>query len=216
MTIVSFFLIAVVVNFSSSIASWPARRAATVASSRIGLISVLSILIAAPFNLTDGRQISILNAMVSSQHSNISILPGKVTICQRIVCLCVFSAILSLFVFLWLASRGDVDVERVFGVCGFKQRYSLPCPGCGITRSAMEFVQGHFVKSFYIQPAGGVMCVVLATGGLLCFSRGIFGTRLIPASVSVGTAVKYTLICGVIIIVCGWAVTLARAFAMRQ
>lgn len=80
----------------------------------------------------------------------------------------------------------------------------------------MHFVQGHFVKSFYLQPAGGVMCVVLAGAGLLCVSRGTFGTRLIPASVSVGTAVKYTLLCGAIIIVCGWAVTLSRAFALRQ
>lgn len=154
--------------------------------------------------------------MVSSQHSDIDTLREKITIYQRIVCLCVFAGILSLFVFLWSASRGDVDVERVFGICGFKQRHSLPCPGCGITRSAMHFVQGHLVKSFYLQPAGGVMCVVLACAGFMCVSRAIFGTRLIPASVSVGSAVKYTLLCGVIVIVCGWAVTLARAFAMRQ
>ncbi len=156
-----------------------------------------------------------LNVMVSSQHSNIGTLGEKVTIYQRIVCFCVFAVILSLFIFLWAASRGDVDVERVFGICGFKQRHGLPCPGCGITRSAMFFVRGHFLKSFYFQPAGFVMCLVLAAWGVLCVSRAFFGTRLVARSVSLGIAVKYVLVCGVIIVVCGWVVTLARAFAMR-
>jgi len=154
--------------------------------------------------------------MESSPHSNIGKITGRVTIYQRIVCISVFIVITGIFVFLWLGSRGDVDLERQFGICGFKQRHGLPCPGCGITTSSLHFVKGHFVRAFYIQPAGAVMCIALAVMGLLCLSRAFFGTRLIPASVSIFNAVKYFLLSAVIIFACGWAVTLARAIAARN
>ncbi len=154
--------------------------------------------------------------MKSSSHSNIGKIPAKVTIYQRIVCFSVFAVIAGFFVFLWVSSRGDVDLERLFGICGFQQRHGLPCPGCGITTSSLYFVSGHFIKAFYIQPAGAVMCVAVAGIGLLCLCRAIFGSRVLPAGVSVSSAVKYVLLSAAIIFACGWAVTLARAFAARS
>lgn len=154
--------------------------------------------------------------MESSPHSNIGKITARVTIYQRIVCFSVFAAVVGFFVFLWISSRGDVDLERLFGICGFKQRHGLPCPGCGITTSSLHFVRGHFIKAFYIQPTGAIMCIAMAAMGLLCLSRAIFGTRLIPAGVSISNAVKYLLLSVVIIFACGWAVTLARAIAARS
>ena len=154
--------------------------------------------------------------MASSSHSNIGKITARVTIYQRIVCISVFAAIAGFFVFLWVSSRGDIDLERLFGICGFKQRHGLPCPGCGVTTSSLHFVRGHFIEAFYIQPAGAVMCIVLAVIGLLCLSRAFFATRLIPAGVSISSAVKYLLLSVVIIFACGWAVTLARALAARK
>jgi len=154
--------------------------------------------------------------MESSPHSNIDKITTRVTIYQRIVCISIFAAIVGFFVFLWISTRGGVDLERLFGICGFKQRHGLPCPGCGITTSSLHFVSGHFIKAFYIQPAGAIMCILLGIIGLLCLSRAIFATRLIPAGVSISHAIKYFLLSAAIIFACGWAVTLARAIAARN
>ncbi len=72
----------------------------------------------------------------------------------------IFLAIVAGFGVLWASARGDLDLTRWMGVCGFKQRFNLPCPGCGWTHAAQMFVTGHPVQAFVTQPAAGVFCVV--------------------------------------------------------
>ena len=48
--------------------------------------------------------------------------------------------------------------------CGFLQRTSLPCAGCGMTTSFAYLVRGHVISSLIAQPFGMVLCVLTAAG----------------------------------------------------
>ena len=97
------------------------------------------------------------------------------TICQRIIAAGVFLIIFFCFFVLFLSSRGLVDLSLIFGVCGFKQAYGLPCPGCYITHSAQLFVQGRIQESFYVQPAGSLFCFCFAAAGVFALLMALFG-----------------------------------------
>ena len=51
---------------------------------------------------------------------------------QRLIAAVVFLLITGLFILLRLAAEEKVDIELLTDPCGFKQRYGLPCPTCGI------------------------------------------------------------------------------------
>ena len=133
---------------------------------------------------------------------------------QRLCAAVVLAAVVAVFVFLWLASVGVIDVGLLVGPCGFKQRYHLPCPACGVTTAAVAFVRGRIFEAFYIQPAAGVLCSILAVGGFLALLTAVFGVYyevLNKALVKVKT--RWVVLAVLIIVAAGWAVTLARALA---
>lgn len=143
---------------------------------------------------------------------------GLLTARHRLWAGAILCVVIAIFAFLWYASQGFVDMTSTFGVCGFKQSYGLPCPGCGITTSSMAFVRGHILESFYIQPAGGVLCGVVLVIGILSLLVAVFGVnlRFLHRAVNPLTVVKYVIISLVVIFVSGWAVTLARAMIAKN
>ena len=120
------------------------------------------------------------------------------------------------FGLVYSSARGWVDMSRLFGVCGFKQLYGLPCPGCYMTHSAEAFVQGRIGESFYIQPAGAVFCICFAAAGIYALLTAIIGVKSRALNREfVSRLFKYTLIAAIIVLLGGWAVTLSRALGQR-
>lgn len=136
---------------------------------------------------------------------------------QRVIALIVFLGIVLSFGVLWLFGTDRIDPGRVLPPCGFEQRHQLPCPTCGFTRSAMAFAQGNFAESFYMQPAAGLMCTVVAAAGffaLLTAACGIYLRFIFEFWKSIRNG--YVFVALLIIVAAGWAVTLARALAARN
>jgi hypothetical protein len=101
--------------------------------------------------------------------------------------------------------------------CGFKQRYDLPCPTCGVTTSVVAFAQGKILESFYIQPAAALLCCVLAVSAFLAFFVAVFGVYFdFLNRFLTGIKIKYVIIALIVIVAVGWAVTLARALAANE
>jgi len=101
--------------------------------------------------------------------------------------------------------------------CGFKQKYNLPCPTCGMTTSVTAFAQGKIFESFYIQPAAALLCCVLAVSAFLAFFVAVFGVYFSFLNrFFIEVKIKYIILALIIIIAAGWAVTLARALAAKN
>jgi hypothetical protein len=70
--------------------------------------------------------------------------------------------------------------------CVFHAITHLPCPTCGATRAAWQFLQGHFASAFLFNPlASGVYCGIAifdlyALSVLLTRSRRIRVANLLP------------------------------------
>lgn len=94
---------------------------------------------------------------------------------QRLGAVCVSLGIAVGFLSLGLAQRLGFDFGTLFGPCGFKQRYGLPCPTCGMTTAVLAFARGEVVRSFSIQPCAGLLCSVLAGGAVLVLGVAISG-----------------------------------------
>ena len=101
--------------------------------------------------------------------------------------------------------------------CGFKQKYNLPCPTCGVTTSVEAFAQGKILESFYVQPAAALLCCVLAVLAFLAFFVAVFGVYFDFLNRFFSKVkIKYIIIALIIIVAAGWAVTLARALAANN
>ena len=133
---------------------------------------------------------------------------------QRIIAGIVFLVLAAFFALLHLAATGRINLGVLLDPCGFKQRYGLTCPTCGITTSAIYFVQGRIGEAFYIQPAGGFLCSILTVSAFLAFIVAVFGVyfRFLERFFAQIKA-KYVILALIIILAAGWAVTLARAIA---
>lgn len=129
----------------------------------------------------------------------------------RVIYALVFVAVACGFLILWSAQRGHFELSRVLGVCGFKQRFGLPCPGCGWTHAAQQFVSGHPLQAFVTQPAAAVFAltaVIIAVFSLLFAFVGV-DFRL-PERIFCSRIGKWLLIAALIIVSAGWITTLAR------
>jgi Na+/citrate or Na+/malate symporter len=96
--------------------------------------------------------------------------------------------------------------------CGFKQRYNLPCPTCGVTTSVIAFAQGKIFDSFYIQPAAALLCSILVVSAIFALFiavSGIYFNFLNRFFAEI--KIKYVIIALIVVIALGWAVTLTRA-----
>ena len=141
----------------------------------------------------------------------------RATLGQRVTAGLVFSGVVTLFAFLWLAASDRIDIGLWLTPCGFKQKYSLPCPTCGMTTSALAFVQGKIFESFYIQPAAAILCCVLTVSAFLAFLTTVFGVHSGAFNrFFAEVKVKHVILALIIIIAAGWVVTLARALAANS
>ena len=123
------------------------------------------------------------------------------------------------FGLLWLAAHGKIDAGRWLVPCGFKQRFGLPCPTCGMTTSTFAFVRGEFWGrdgAFYIQPAAALMCCIALIVAICAFIIAVFGlySRILE-NFFAEIKVKHMVLALLITIAAGWAVTLSRALAAK-
>jgi hypothetical protein len=135
---------------------------------------------------------------------------------QRMVAGLVFLWIAGFWLFCFLAVNEHFDLERMLGLCGFKQRHGLPCPSCGMTAATLVFSQGRIFRAFYIQPAAALGCCVLALTAFFSFLTAVFGVYFrFMKRFFAEVRMFYLILAVVIIIACAWAVTLARALAEK-
>ena len=154
--------------------------------------------------------------MQPSQQLNKSKLLYRATSRQRLISGCFFLAVVAFFGIFLLAAHGKIDLARWLSPCGFKQRYNLPCPTCGMTTSIVAFAGGEIFESFYIQPAGALLCCVLVVSAILAFITASFGVYFwFLRRFFNEVKIRHIVLAFVIIIAAGWAVTLARALAQR-
>jgi hypothetical protein len=155
--------------------------------------------------------------MQTSQQTNTVKFYRRATGKQRLIAgvMCLF--IVGFFGVLSLAGAGKINLTRWTGGCGFKQKFNLPCPSCSMTTAALAFVQGKFLESFYIQPAAALLCVLLVISAFLAFLIACFGVYFpFIETIFCRANIKYIVLALVVIILAGWAVTLARAIAERS
>ena len=125
--------------------------------------------------------------------------------------------IIAFFAGFAIAGHYRIDMGRWLGYCGFKQRTGLPCLGCGMTTATLSFAQGRIFEAFDIQPACGLLCSIMVIAAILAFIIAVFGIyfRFIERFFT-EVKLRYIILALMIIIVAGWAVTLARAVAANN
>jgi hypothetical protein len=136
---------------------------------------------------------------------------------QRFAAAIVCLGIILFFGVFALAGHYEIDMGRLLGYCGFKQRTGLPCPTCGMTTATLAFSQGRIFEAFYIQPACGFLCCIIVIAGILAFIIAVFGIyfRFIQRFFT-EVKLRYIILALIIVIAAGWAVTLARAIAANN
>ena len=123
----------------------------------------------------------------------------------------IFAVITAGFGLLWASANGHINLTYWFGICGFKQRFGLPCPGCGWTHAAQLFVTGHPLKAFILQPAAGFFCVVFLLTAIFALHCAFFGINsLFLQRIFCQKSVCFLLVAACFIIVAGWMVNLIR------
>lgn len=124
-------------------------------------------------------------------------------------------AVAGFFVLFWLAGSGKIDMSLWTNPCGFKQRFGLPCPTCGMTTSTLAFAQGKLLASFYAQPAGVILCSLMVVLAILALGTAVFGVNLcFIKRFLTEVKVRYIILTVLALIVLGWAVSLARAMGV--
>jgi len=126
---------------------------------------------------------------------------------QRLLAGIVFIVLAGSLGLLRLAATGRIDIDRWINPCGMKQRWGLPCPTCGMTTSALAFIQGKIFESFYIQPAAAILCSGLVIAAFLALFAVVFGVYF---QFLMRIKAKYVILFLLGIIAAGWIVTLAR------
>ena len=130
----------------------------------------------------------------------------------RIVAGVIFLVLAAGGVILWAAARGYINLGPWVGGCGFKQRFGLPCPGCGWTHAGQAFFTGHLIEAFRIQPAAGFFCIVGVLTALFALHCALFGIDFgFLQYLSKSTGISVLLISAIVVIMAGWAVTLIRS-----
>jgi hypothetical protein len=136
---------------------------------------------------------------------------------QRKIAALICFGIIVFFTVFALAGHYKIDMGLFLGYCGFKQRTGLPCPTCGMTTATLAFAQGRIIEAFYIQPACGFLCCVMVLVAILAFIIAVFGIyfRFIERFF-IEVKLRYMILALIVIIIAGWAVTLARALAANN
>jgi len=142
---------------------------------------------------------------------------GRASSRQRLTGAAVCLAVIAFFGLFWFVGRYKIDMGWWFGYCGFKQRFDLPCPTCGMTTAVLAFAEGKIFEAFYIQPAAGLLCCVLVVAAFLALLVAVFGVRFgFLERFFARVKIVYVIAALLIIIAAGWAVTLTRALAEKN
>jgi hypothetical protein len=154
--------------------------------------------------------------MSNRQYQNSENPKPPCSVSSRLVALLVFLGLAGGGTVLWLSAQGTVDFGFWMGVCGFKQRYGLPCPGCGWTHATQMFLTGHPIRAFVIQPAAAFFCVAAAAAGIYALLIAVFGVEFAPLRhLFRAVGIKVVVLSAVIVILAGWGVTLSREILHR-
>ncbi len=142
---------------------------------------------------------------------------GYATNQQRIIAGVIFLGIAATFGIFALAANGKIDISWWLRPCGFKQKFGLPCPTCGMTTSLLAFSQGKIIESFYIQPAAGLFCSIAVVVAFLALFTAVFGVYFgFIKRFFAKVKIRYIIVALLVIIAASWAVTLARALAANS
>ena len=115
-----------------------------------------------------------------------------------------------------MAGYYQADMGQWLGYCGFQQTTGLPCPTCGMTTATLAFARGRIFEAFYIQPAGGLLCSVMVIVAILSFAVAVSGVYFqFIKRFFVEIRLRYMILALFFILTAGWAVTLARALAIK-
>jgi hypothetical protein len=140
----------------------------------------------------------------------------RATAGERKIAALTAAGVIGVFGTLYLLQCLHFDFSLVLGQCGMKQRTGLPCPTCGMTTSVLAFARGDLGKAFYVQPAGGFLCSVLAIGAFFALLTALSGVYFKALDrLFTGIKVRHWVIGLLIILAAGWAVTMARALAAQ-
>ena len=152
--------------------------------------------------------------MPDSQQSNSIKSSRRASPAARLLAGGIFCVIVAGFALFWASQKGYIDLSFLFGQCGFKQSYDLPCPGCGWTHAAQAFAAGKIVEAFVIQPAAAVFCVMAVTAAVFALLIALFGIKfpLFYRLVSRGN-LKWLLLAAAMVVLAGWLITLIQALA---
>ncbi|MFC1763765.1 DUF2752 domain-containing protein [Planctomycetota bacterium] len=116
-----------------------------------------------------------------------------------------------------ILQRVGFDFDLIFNPCGFRVRTGYPCISCGMTRAVLAFSRGDLIYAFNMQPAAWLLCWIVVGIGIAGLYIGALGK--LPAWVRRFCAeikVKHILWSLLVIFLAGWAVTVAKAFAMHR
>jgi hypothetical protein len=155
--------------------------------------------------------------MHTSQQVNKAKLFSRASSRQRLIAVVICLGLVGFFVSFALAGHYNIDMGRWLGYCGFKQKHGLPCPTCGMTTATLAFSQGKISEAFYIQPACTLLCCVLVLIAFSAFFTAVFGKHFhFIERFFNEVKVRYIILALIVIILAGWAVTLARAMAANN
>ena len=120
---------------------------------------------------------------------------------QRLLWVLPTGLVVAFSVFGFLAANGKFDVGSNFGVCGFYQKYQMPCPSCGMSRAVIELYKGDLVGSVKEQPAA-IVLIILAVGvSILGLVTAFKGVSLVLVE---RIKLKYIVFFVIIIVIAGW------------
>jgi hypothetical protein len=90
----------------------------------------------------------------------------NLTLLQRAIWLAVSTACLSVMI-VAASIQPDPSGESThaqlgLNSCQFLARTGIPCPSCGMTTSFAWFVRGNLLASFYVQPMGLALAVIVS------------------------------------------------------
>ena len=114
-----------------------------------------------------------------------------------------------------LAASGVWNPQRYFGLCGFWQKYHLPCPACFMTRAVKLFCEGDIGGSFYIQPGGALLCLGMLITAICSFLTFLgVDLRFIYCRIA-KIRFRYILLILILIIAISWGMTMLRVLLER-
>ena len=132
--------------------------------------------------------------------------------------------ILSVFA-LRLFFYADEQQTRLLGhpigtACWFKARFGVPCPNCGMTRSAILAARGEILRAARIAPGGPALVICLLAIGAAVTSLGAIQRWGRAAQVlRAQSAVRVVVIsCGIVaasVWIGGWVVEVAHCLRQR-